>query len=49
VFVCRDFSGELKQQESEVTELHWFDIDALPENISPPVVRTISAYLAKRR
>jgi ribosomal-protein-alanine N-acetyltransferase len=49
MFVCRNFSGELKPQESEVTELHWFDIDALPENISPPVVRTINAYLAKHR
>jgi ribosomal-protein-alanine N-acetyltransferase len=49
VFVCRDFSGELKPQESEVAELRWFNIDALPDNISPPVVRTINAYLAKRR
>lgn len=37
VFVCRDYSGELKAQKSEVEELAFFDIEAIPEEISPPI------------
>lgn len=36
VYICKDFSGELKKQESEVEELKFFDIKNLPEDISPP-------------
>jgi len=38
VFLCEDFSGELIRQTSETSDLQWFDIDKLPENISPPVL-----------
>lgn len=37
VYICKDYSGELKGQESEVEELMFFDIENLPENISPPI------------
>ncbi len=37
VYICKDYSGELKEQESEVEELMFFDIKDLPENISPPI------------
>lgn len=36
MYVCHDFSGEIRRNENEVTRLQWFDVDALPENISPP-------------
>jgi len=36
VYLCRDFSGTIKKQASEVDELRWFDIASLPENISSP-------------
>ena len=37
VFICRDFSGTLKLQEEEVTELTYFDLGQLPpkEQINP--------------
>ncbi len=41
VFLCRDYSGELKGQESEVEELRFFDIEDLPEKISPPIRNAI--------
>ena len=31
VFLCRDYSGELRVQESEATEQRFFALDALPE------------------
>ncbi|MDR1532091.1 MAG: GNAT family N-acetyltransferase [Clostridiales bacterium] len=48
VYICRDYSGSLKAQESEVSELRWFSIDSLPDGISPPVKPIIRAYLEKR-
>ena len=33
MFICRDFSGEMKVQEEEVTEQAFFSFDALPEGI----------------
>ena len=35
MFVCRDFSGEMKVQEEEVTEQAFFALDDLPKNILP--------------
>jgi len=36
-YLCEEFSGELKPQTDETTDLRWFGLDELPENISPPV------------
>jgi len=36
VFLCDNFEGELIPQQSEVTNLKWFDINNIPENLSPP-------------
>lgn len=41
VYLCRDFSGELKCEESEITELRFFSLDKIPENLSPPVRKVI--------
>lgn len=35
VFLCQDFTGEIRPQKEEVTELRWFAADALPEEITP--------------
>jgi len=43
-FICRDFSGEIKAQESEVVELKWFDTDDLPQNISVPDKKSFAAF-----
>ena len=46
VFLCRDYAGELRVQESEATEQRFFDLDALPEPIFP-VNRAVIARLAE--
>lgn len=38
VFLCRDYSGELRCQEGESEELAFFSPGQLPENLSPPIV-----------
>ncbi|HBB19811.1 MAG TPA: ADP-ribose pyrophosphatase [Ruminococcus sp.] len=35
VYLCRDFTGQMKVQEEEVTEQQFFPIDRLPENLVP--------------
>ena len=35
VFICDKYKGDLKIQESEVLEQCFFDLDKLPDNISP--------------
>lgn len=44
VYLCRDYSGTLKAEESEVEGLGWYDIDNLPEIFSPNVP-VINLYL----
>ena len=36
-YLCEDFTGELLTETTETADLKWFSLDALPENISPPV------------
>lgn len=43
-YICRDYSGEPTVQASEVQELRWFALDALPDNISPPSRRPLLAF-----
>lgn len=46
VFLCRKFSGTLQRQDSEVTELKFFDVDRLPETeqITPNNIPAIDRY-----
>jgi ADP-ribose pyrophosphatase YjhB (NUDIX family)/ribosomal protein S18 acetylase RimI-like enzyme len=37
-YLCEDFSGEMKRQTDETSDLQWFKIDSLPDNISPPTI-----------
>ena len=48
-FVCRKFHGTLKPQESEVSELRFFPIAELPENISPMEIISVNKYLQMRK
>ena len=48
VYVCRAYSGELKPQESEVSELRFFPPSDLPVNLSPPIRKALEAYIARR-
>lgn len=42
VFICTEYSGNLKIQESEVTEQQFFDLDHLPDPISPINIEVIN-------
>ena len=44
-YICRDFSGDMSADPEEVSELRWFNIDQLPENISPPDVKPVEAFV----
>lgn len=48
LYICKDYSGSLKRQESEVDELRFFEIDDLPENIWAPVKRALEKYVRSR-
>ena len=45
IYVCQDYSGELLYETDETLELKWFDMDSLPQNISPPDVEPINAFI----
>jgi len=45
VFICDDFEGNPKADGDEITELRWFDLDGLPENISPPIVMVVEKFV----
>ena len=49
VFVCKAWSGEIKPQASEVSELRFFPPDALPENLSPPIRKPLLQWAAEKR
>jgi len=42
VYLCDDFTGEIITETNETTDLRWFEIDSLPENISPPVQKPLA-------
>ncbi|ATP40929.1 ADP-ribose pyrophosphatase [Solibacillus sp. R5-41] len=44
-FVCRDYIGKLKFDSSEATDIRFFDLKELPENISPPDKLVIRYFL----
>ena len=48
-FICRKYHGALKPQESEVSELRFFPITELPENISPIEILSVNKYLEMRK
>lgn len=45
LYMCDDYSGEINMQKSEVTELKWFDIDDIPENLSPPIISGMAEFV----
>ena len=46
VYIVTEFSGELKP-DRESTELRWFDINELPENIMPSQIDYILSFREK--
>ncbi|WP_238859497.1 NUDIX domain-containing protein [Clostridium sp. YIM B02569] len=47
IFLCDEYEGELKQDNNEVTELKWFDVDNLPVDINSPVDKAILSDIEK--
>jgi len=46
-YICNDFEGVLKKEESEVQELYFFHFNEIPSNISPPDLPIIQEYIQK--
>ena len=49
VFLCRRYSGQLKCQADEVDDLRFFPADALPENLSPPIIKPLMQWAAAKK
>ena len=49
VFLCKEYSGSLICQENEVEELRFFAAADLPENLSPPIRKTLLQWAAEKR
>jgi len=49
VYICRDYSGEMKMQESEVSELRFFPADELPDDIMPPNIPAMKKWADSKR
>lgn len=48
-FVCRKYHGTMKLQQSEVSELRYFPIDELPENINPLDKISVKKYIETQK
>ena len=49
VYVCRDYSGTLRCQAGEVDDLRFFDVDEIPDNISPPTAHVLRKWVEERK
>ena len=49
VYLCNDYSGELRCQAEEVEELRFFEIDKLPDNLWAPVRKTLKKYVESKK
>jgi 8-oxo-dGTP pyrophosphatase MutT (NUDIX family) len=47
VYICDDYVGKLKPDDSEVKELAFFDLSKLPSNIHSPDIPIIEEYIKK--
>ena len=49
VYVCKQYTGNLKCQDGEVDALKFFPIDEIPENISKPIREPLSKWIEQNR
>lgn len=45
IYVCNSFTGDIHPETEETLELKWFDIDDLPQDISPPDKKAFQAFV----
>ena len=48
VYICQKWHGVLQCQPEEVSELNFFALEDIPENISPPVAAPLKKYIEYR-
>ena len=48
VYLCKNYSGEIKMQSEEVERLCFFSADELPADISPPVRPVLKEWIATK-
>lgn len=48
VYLCKNYSGEIKMHDDEVEKLHFFSIGELPADISPPVKPVLKEWMATK-
>ena len=48
VFLCQDWTGELKRQAGEVEELRFFPADALPDTLTPSCVPALRLWAERK-
>ena len=44
-YICTDYDGELKINNDEVKDLHFFDVHKIPPNINPPDLLVIKEFI----
>ena len=49
VYICREYSGKLTPDKEEASEARFFNINNLPENISPPLIVPLKKYIEMRK
>ena len=49
VYICDDYSGELRCQAGEVDQLRFYEIDQIPNNISKPIEKALLAYVKSKQ
>ena len=45
VYICKDYSGELRCQKGEVNDLVFFEKDNIPGNLFKPIEKVLKSYL----
>ena len=49
IYLVKEYEGELKLDYGEVSEIRWFDLDKLPNNINDPDIQPIKDIIAYYR
>jgi len=45
IYICREWEGEPRAADGEMTDLRFFDVRDIPEEISPPIKPVIDEYI----
>jgi NADH pyrophosphatase NudC (nudix superfamily) len=45
MYLCTQYEGELQKDENEVKDLHFFNLNEIPSNISPPDLPIIREFI----